>query len=170
MLVAGAVLAGCGGNSSSNGNPPVEHQRATRTSTVPSSAMEPTLHCATPGPGCQAAANDSVVVESYAGDDPERTDIVVFRTPPKAEQKCGAGGTFIKRLIGLPGETVTEHSGTVLIDGTPLKESYVKFPDSQSGTWHVPPGQYFFMGDNRALSCDSRQWGRYLARTSSARS
>jgi signal peptidase I len=91
--------------------------------------------------------------------DPSRKDIIVFKTPPKAEQKCGEGGTFVKRLIGMPGETVTEHSGKVSIDGKELKEPYVKFPDAQSGTWHVPKGQYFFMGDNRAQSCDSRQWG-----------
>ena len=54
---------------------------------------------------------------------------------------------------------MTERSGRVFIDGKELKESYVQFPDAQSGTWHVPKSQYFFMGDNRPLSCDSRQWG-----------
>jgi signal peptidase I len=128
---------------------------------IPSSSMEPTLHCAKPGPGCQARFSDRVLACRICLDfsDPSRKDIIVFKTPPKAEQKCGEGGTFVKRLIGMPGETVTEHSGKVSIDGKELKEPYVKFPDAQSGTWHVPKGQYFFMGDNRAQSCDSRQWG-----------
>jgi signal peptidase I len=128
---------------------------------IPSSSMEPTLHCAKPGPGCQAHFSDRVLACRICLDfsSPSRGDIIVFRTPPKAEQKCGEGGTFVKRLIGLPGETVTERTGKVLIDGKPLKESYIKYPDTQSGTWHVPEGQYFFMGDNRAQSCDSRQWG-----------
>jgi signal peptidase I len=128
---------------------------------IPSSSMEPTLHCATPGPGCRAHFSDRVLACRICLDfsDPSRGNIIVFKTPPKAEQKCGEGGTFVKRLIGLPGETVTERTGKVYIDGKPLKEPYIKYPDSQSGTWKVPKGQYFFMGDNRAQSCDSRQWG-----------
>ena len=128
---------------------------------IPSSSMEPTLHCATPGPGCQAHFSDRVLACRICLDfsDPSRGDIIVFQTPPKAEQKCGEGGTFVKRLVGLPGETVSERTGKVFIDGRTLKEPYIKYPDSQSGTWHVPKGQYFFMGDNRAQSCDSRQWG-----------
>ena len=90
---------------------------------------------------------------------PSRGDIIVFHTPPSAEQKCGEGGTFVKRLIGLPGETVTEKNGHVLVDGRPLDEPYVKYRVARTGTWHVPKGEYFFMGDNRATSCDSRQWG-----------
>ena len=130
---------------------------------IPSSSMEPTLHCARPGPGCGAHFSDRVLACRICLDfsDPSRGDIIVFKTPPKAEQKCGEGGTFVKRLIGLPGETVSERNGFVFIDGRPLKESYISSDrrDTQSGTWHVPKGDYFFMGDNRAQSCDSRQWG-----------
>jgi signal peptidase I len=69
------------------------------------------------------------------------------------------GGLFVKRVIGLPGETVSERRGRVYVDGKPLKEPYVKFGDTETGTWHVPKGRYFFMGDNRPQSCDSREWG-----------
>ena len=131
---------------------------------IPSSSMEPTLNCAKGplNPGCLGDSSDRVLACRICldfGHNPSRGDIVVFNTPSSAALKCGEGGTFVKRLIGLPGETVTERTGKVFIDGKPLKESYIKFPDSQSGTWHVPKGQYFFMGDNRAQSCDSRQWG-----------
>ena len=128
---------------------------------IPSSSMEPTLHCARPGDGCRAHYSDRVLACRICLDfsSPSRGDIIVFETPPEAAQKCGEGGTFVKRLIGLPGETVRERNGYVSVDGRPLKEPYVEFRDTQTGTWHVPKGEYFFLGDNRAQSCDSRQWG-----------
>jgi signal peptidase I len=130
---------------------------------IPSSSMEPTLHCARPGSGCLARFSDRVLANRfiYHFRKPRRGDIVVFKTPPVAAAKCGSGGTFVKRLVGLPGETVQEKSGQIFIDGKKLVEPYVgeSRRDSDSGTWKVPPGQYFFMGDNRIQSCDSREWG-----------
>jgi signal peptidase I len=132
---------------------------------IPSSSMEPTLHCAhsRASDGCEAHYSDRVLANRfiYRFRSPERREIVVFNTPKAAQQMCGASGTFVKRLIGLPGETVSERNGTVFVDGKKLDEPYIKADrrDAQSGTWHVPRGEYFFMGDNRSQSCDSRRWG-----------
>lgn len=132
---------------------------------IPSSSMEPTLHCARPGAWCLAGSNDRILVNRLAYDleSPKRGQIVVFTAPP-ATAKCGpgdSGSTFVKRLIGLPGDTVSERNGFISIDGTPLAEPYVDpaFRDHESGTWHVPAGHYFFLGDDRVHSCDSRVWG-----------
>ena len=125
---------------------------------IPSPSMEPALHCARPTPGCLAHFSDRGLAcrVCYWFSSPARGDIVVFHAPKDA---CGVGGTFVKRLIGLPGETVAERNGRVFVDGKSLVERYVKYRDRRTGVWHVPNGSYFFMGDNRAESCDSREWG-----------
>ncbi|HYX89280.1 MAG TPA: signal peptidase I [Gaiellaceae bacterium] len=159
--LAGAA-GGCGGGEASNPVIPITTTppAGRETLTVPSSAMEPTLHCARPAAGCEAARSDRIVFEEPV-EDPRRGDVIVFRAPPAAAERCGAGGTFVKRLIGLPGETVREQSGIVFVDGKKLDEPYVNAGrrDHESGTWHVPEGKYFLMGDNRSQSCDSRHWG-----------
>jgi signal peptidase I len=133
---------------------------------IPSSSMEPTLHCARPTEGCEARLSDRVLANRfiYHFRSPHRGEIVVFNTPKKAQEMCGASGTFVKRLIGLPGDTVTEKTGGFLyINDQRLNEPYIKpdrrAHDSTTGTWRVPKGEYFFMGDNRGQSCDSRRWG-----------
>ena len=131
---------------------------------IPSSSMEPTLHCARPGSECEARFSDRVLAcrFCYRFWNPKRGQIVVFHTPPLAEVRCGAGGTFVKRLIGLPGETWEERGGYVYINGKPLNEPYIKAARRDSRTIapiKIAPGHYFMMGDNRISSCDSRAWG-----------
>jgi hypothetical protein len=60
--------------------------------------MEPTLHCARPAPGCRGKEADLVYAVPYGDKRPAPGDIVVFETPPAAKIRCGAGGTYIKRV------------------------------------------------------------------------
>jgi signal peptidase I len=141
---------------------------------IVSSAMEPTLHCAKPQPGCLGGKDDRVLVCrlcTHFGS-PSRGDIVAFNTPPATINACGEGGTFIKRIIGLPGETVKEDDkGFIWIRGpdartwSRLNEPYVSAQARRLDSahhhqrWNVPTAAYFVMGDNRSESCDSRTWG-----------
>ena len=135
---------------------------------IPSSSMEPTLHCARPAAGCESRFSDRVLANRfiYRFTDPARGDIVVFETPPRAQAECGAGGTFVKRIVGLPGETVQirvrRGAAFVFVDGEPLQEPYIEQDRRDIGPneqCKVPPGHYFMLGDNRSQSCDSRIWG-----------
>jgi signal peptidase I len=131
---------------------------------VPTSSMEPTLRCAKPGVGCTSSLNDRVLVAKivYRFRDPRRGEIAVFHAPPRAKQLCSEGGTYLKRVIGLPGERVSERDGTFYVDGRKLREPYVSPYDRDSVTMAWPrlgKGEYFVMGDNRIGSCDSRTWG-----------
>jgi signal peptidase I len=140
---------------------------------IPSSSMEPTLHCARPAQGCEAGTSDRVLANRfiYRFRDPRRGEIVVFNTPHLALQECNSEGTFVKRLIGLPGDVWEEREGFVYINGKKLNEPYIQpgRRDSQTlGLMDIPPrhtytripkNYYLMMGDNRSSSCDSRRWG-----------
>ena len=135
---------------------------------IPSSSMEPTLHCARPATGCESGFSDRVLANRFVYHlrDPRRGEIVVFETPDAARVKCGAGGTFVKRLVGLPGETVEirleRGEGYVFVNGRKLDEPYVdstRRSAEEFGPVKVPAESYFMMGDNRSQSCDSREWG-----------
>jgi signal peptidase I len=137
---------------------------------IPSSSMEPTLHCARPASQCLARWSDRVLANRfiYHFRDPRRGEIVVFKTPPAAETQCASGGganggdTFVKRLIAIPGDRWREQDGYIYLNGQKLDEPYVK-PDRRDDRTiperMVPRDQYIMLGDNRASSCDSRQWG-----------
>ena len=120
---------------------------------IPSGSMLPTLRI-----------GDYVLVNKfiYAFRSIQRGDIVVFKFPKDETQD------FIKRVVGLPGETVEVRDKQVFIDGRPLSEPYAVYADPQgnralewyqSGPVVIPAGHLFVMGDNRDNSLDSRAWG-----------
>ncbi len=134
---------------------------------IPSGSMEDTLQI-----------GDRVIVNkvSYRFGDPGRGDVVVFEPVTFEEESIPTKisrnllesiglrtpeSDLIKRVIGLPGETVEIKGNTVYIDGDPLEEPYLA-PDlvmDDEGPWEVPENQYFVMGDNRNSSNDSRRFG-----------
>lgn len=116
---------------------------------IPSESMEDTL-----------LIGDHVVVEklSYRFGSVDRGDIVVFDTP---EGVWSEFDEMIKRVIGLPGDTIAARGGQVLVNDVPLDEPYLH-PDAITmdfGPVTVPEGQVFLMGDNRHRSSDSRTFG-----------
>lgn len=129
---------------------------------IPSTSMSPTL-----------IIDDYVLVNklSYTIGGPSRGDVVVFDRP---ESVPSEDDVFIKRVVGLPGETVTFSDGKVVIDGEPLEETYTASPESSfplvdqipgcgpprpDGGCVVPDDSIFVMGDNRRNSSDSRRFG-----------
>ena len=115
-------------------------------------------------------SGDGLLSKVVPARDVERGDIVVFRYPKNPEVD------YVKRVIGLPGDTITIRDKNVSVNGSPLDEQYVTHIDRRTfpngmylpepyrsrdhfGPFEVPPGQYFAMGDNRDDSNDSRFWG-----------
>jgi signal peptidase I len=124
---------------------------------IPSPSMRDTLQ-----------EGDRILVSKYdyRFGRPRRGDIIVFKSPPAAGQN---EADFVKRLIGLPGDTIDVRNGGLILNGKPLDEPYVREPmfdppdaeepPAPKPPYHVPPGRYFMMGDNRNDSADSRVWG-----------
>jgi signal peptidase I len=88
----------------------------------------------------------------YDLDEPQHGDIIVFRHPRNELN-------LIKRVIGLPGDTVEISGGTVRVNGVALEEPYIETPPNYDSSWVVPDDQYFVLGDNRNNSSDSHSWG-----------
>lgn len=121
---------------------------------IPSGSMEPTL-----------LVRDRLVVEkvSYYFNDPARGDVVVF-WPPMEASPTGQRDAFIKRIIGLPGDTVEIVNQQVIVNGSVLQEDYIKAaPEENWGPETVPEGMFLMLGDNRNSSYDGRAWG-FVAR------
>ena len=117
---------------------------------IPTGSMEPTLQ-----------VNDHLIIDKISYDFrlPQRGDIVVFK-PTETLVQQEFHDAFIKRVIGLPGETVEVRDGKVYVDGEPLKEEYIAAPpDYQWGPVVVPLDSYLVLGDNRNQSYDSHYWG-----------
>jgi signal peptidase I len=94
---------------------------------------------------------------AYWFGEPQRGDIIVFH--PTDSNYFFSPEDIVKRIIGLPGETVSIENGQISIDGQLLDEPYIRTPAQYDGTWVVPEGQYFVLGDNRNNSQDSHSWG-----------
>jgi len=126
---------------------------------IPSSSMEDTL-----------LTGDKVLVNKvvYHLRTIEPGDIVVFSHPPL--DHCGGpqGGDLVKRVIALPGQTIYSSGNSIYVNGRLLAEPYLPhndplgppIPDASSQhPYRVPPGEFYMLGDNLAISCDSRYWG-----------
>jgi signal peptidase I len=125
--------------------------------------MEPTLHCSG-AVGCLRLRGDRVLVErfSYRVARPARGDIVLMNGTARTKRACGGERAYVKRIVGVGGETVAQARGVVLVNGTHLDEPYL--PDGARrgrdfAATRIPADHYFLMGDNRAASCDSRAFG-----------
>jgi signal peptidase I len=133
------------------------------TYSIPSGSMEPTLQI-----------GDRIVVDklSYHLHGVDRGNIVVFSTPPDEDCAGPPVSDLVKRVIGLPGETIALAGGRVDINGHVLPEPFLP-PDMRTDTYpgpsgaayslhdayRIPDGDVYVMGDNRTESCDSRYWG-----------
>jgi signal peptidase I len=131
---------------------------AIQTYWIPSTSMVPTL---------QVYDRILVLKAFFNWHDLHQGDIVVFSEPPR--DHCGGpAGDLVKRVIALPGQTIYSAEGTVYVDGRALAEPYLPrvdplgppIPDAtRLHPFRVPAGEFYMLGDNRQISCDSRFWG-----------
>lgn len=118
---------------------------AVRLYVIPSSSMSPTL-----------VAGDHIAVTPFRfGARPERGDVIVFRSPQRADE------LMIKRVVAVPGDLVESREGRLFVSGHPLREPYLPRTTvtTSIAPQIVPAGCYFVLGDNRMDSLDSRAWG-----------
>ena len=119
---------------------------------IPSGSMEPTLN-----------VGDRILVFKLAYDfsSPAIGDVIVFKAPPT--EHCGDPSVtdLVKRIVGLPGETIWSERNTIILNGKPLRQDWPHYrllltPITRQ---KIAPNHYFMMGDNHPESCDSRDWG-----------
>jgi signal peptidase I len=124
---------------------------------IPSASMVPTL-----------SVYDRILVQKafFNWRDVHQGEIVVFSHPPLDHCPGPQQGDLVKRVIALPGQTIYSSGGQVYVDGKRLAEPYLPTDDplglaiaSARHPLRVPAGKFYMMGDNRAISCDSRYWG-----------
>jgi signal peptidase I len=126
---------------------------------IPSTSMVPTLQ-----------KGDRILVQKafFSWHDLHRGDIVVFARPPRDHCGGAADDDLVKRIIALPGQTIYSAGNTLYVNGRPLAEPYLPridplgppIPDaSRLHPFRVPAGDFYVLGDNRQISCDSRFWG-----------
>ncbi|KIL07396.1 UNVERIFIED_ORG: signal peptidase I [Clostridium botulinum] len=108
---------------------------------VPSTSMVPTIN----------KWDKLIVTRIYNTENIERGNIIVFNSDELEKR-------LVKRVIGLPGDHIVIHDGIININGTDIKEDYVKNNEKYDGVFDVPKDKFFFLGDNRANSCDARRW------------
>ena len=117
---------------------------------IPSESMVPRLE-----------TDDRVLVNKFAYDlrDPTRGDVVVFRTPPNA--RISNMDDLVKRIVGMPGETIEGREGHIYINGKQLAEPYLPatVQSTTFGPAKIPANSYYMLGDNRQFSNDSTHWG-----------
>jgi signal peptidase I len=126
---------------------------------IPTSSMEPTI-----------AVYDRILVWKafFNWHDVHQGDIVVFTHPPRDHCPGAPDSDLVKRVIALGGQTIFSAGNNIYVDGRRLAEPYLPAHDplgppipgaTRQAPFHVPPGEFYVMGDNRQISCDSRFWG-----------
>jgi signal peptidase I len=112
---------------------------------IESISMQPTLY-----------AGNFVIVNkiAYLFNSPGRGDVIIFKYPPDPNRE-----PYIKRIVGLPGDTVRVTNGAVYVNDQAMDEPYISAPPNYEGAWTVPPDSLFVLGDNRNSSSDSHAWG-----------